>query len=181
MQRKIVSTTATMITIEHWPVLDCSVVLGSVITQQAPCHVLFARCSLAVTNGDESACVATTDRPPGELAAELLEHRSGGAFVLYRQGDVLLVVFPKMPERAPRQLHCTLARGEMTGHSHRIPVGAIYFGDRSDWAFVQVTGSHADLVHEEHATIRLPGPAFYRVILQREFDETMDAAVLVED
>ena len=62
-----------------------------------------------------------------------------------------------------------LAKGELTGHAHRITErdNASLWQD-DDSLFLDVTGSEATLTHEEHAPITLKRGK-YRVWIQREY------------
>lgn len=92
----------------------------------------------------------------------------------YRQGDVLLVAVPNIPEDArplPRdQGRVVLALGEATGHAHAIadPQAALLeteLGER----FVHVLREGGVLLrHEEHGPVLLPQGA-YQVRRQREY------------
>jgi hypothetical protein len=88
---------------------------------------------------------------------------------MWRHGDVLIQKCGEVPNTAAELPHCILAKGELTGHAHRVePRGAaMLFRDR-DSLFLRVTGPAAQLVHEEHATITLD-PGNYRVWIQREY------------
>mgnify|MGYP001568242287 CR=1 FL=1 len=99
------------------------------------------------------------------------------AISMYRHGDVLLRRVASVPDGATPMAHCTLATGEATGHSHTIPHGAVqYLHDTQQ--YVHVTGESADLVHQEHSTIRLQGPAVYLVVHQREYSPVANRAVM---
>jgi hypothetical protein len=90
---------------------------------------------------------------------------------MYRQGDVLLVAVPELPDGArpqPRHGRLVLAEGEATGHAHAIETPDAREFRVGDERFVLVR-SAAQLIHEEHATIDLP-PATYRVVIQREYE-----------
>ncbi|MFH5806131.1 hypothetical protein [Alienimonas sp. DA493] len=66
--------------------------------------------------------------------------------------------------------HVTLARGESTGHCHRIRergVAELFAAPGGD-LYLRVTGETATLVHEEHGPIAL-GPGLYRSWIQREY------------
>lgn len=89
---------------------------------------------------------------------------------LHRQGDVLLQRVWSFPPRLVARGDGVVALGEMTGHRHRFEAGAVVYASSGGEAFVEVTANVAELIHEEHATIRLRGPAYYRVVMQREFD-----------
>lgn len=96
---------------------------------------------------------------------------------MYRQGDVLLIPVKALPRGENKVREDNIVeRGEVTGHAHRIENGTVLDHVPSDrsfaadvpQAFVQAFAG-ARLVHEEHATIDLPGGT-YRVVRQREFD-----------
>ena len=86
-----------------------------------------------------------------------------------RQGDVLVVSATGIPKKAQKQERCILALGEVTGHAHQIKEKAFLWVDSDGTKFVEVFGEEAELVHEEHGAITLPGPAIYRVVHQREY------------
>ncbi|GGO18239.1 hypothetical protein [Deinococcus humi] len=97
--------------------------------------------------------------------------------MLYRHGDVLVQSVPTMPNAHSRP-GATLARGEVTGHSHRFSDAAavqLYTADTD--TYVQVLSDTADLIHEEHATITLPR-GFYKVWMQREYSPAAIRRVL---
>ena len=62
-----------------------------------------------------------------------------------------------------------LAEGEVTGHSHRfaLPAEADVFRAGGD-LYVDVLVDGAEVIHQEHGTIRLPRGA-YQVRIQREY------------
>lgn len=86
---------------------------------------------------------------------------------MFRQGDVLLVPVDEMPATAAPAPDGVVAHGEVSGHAHRL-VAAQQWIDGAQ-RYVRVTGDRGELVHEEHAVIALPGPAVYRVVIQREY------------
>lgn len=88
--------------------------------------------------------------------------------MLYRHGDVLVQSVSALPEAHSRP-GVTLARGEVTGHSHRFSdAAAVQLYTAGMETYVQVLADSADLIHEEHATITLPR-GVYRVWMQREY------------
>ncbi|GGJ76227.1 hypothetical protein [Deinococcus aquiradiocola] len=88
--------------------------------------------------------------------------------MLYRHGDVLVQQVQTLPDSHPRP-GVTLAHGEVTGHSHRFSEpGSVQLHQSGRDLYVQVLTDHADLIHEEHRTIRLPR-GVYRVWMQREY------------
>jgi hypothetical protein len=97
-----------------------------------------------------------------------------------RQGDVLIIPIPRgeVPKglvAVPRDSRgrVILAEGEVTGHAHAILDDAATLFRRSDLdemadRFLAVECEVAEVVHEEHATITLPG-GDYIVRQKREY------------
>ncbi len=88
----------------------------------------------------------------------------------YRQGDVFLIPVRAMAANAERQhRHGVLAEGEVTGHSHRfaVPAEADVFKAGGN-LYVDVLADDAEVIHQEHGTIRLPRGT-YEVRIQREY------------
>ena len=89
---------------------------------------------------------------------------------MWRHGDVFLQTVEAVPEGVHKLPHVTLARGEATGHCHRVRErdAAELFAAPGGDLYLRVTGRKATLVHEEHAAIEL-GPGVYRSWIQREY------------
>lgn len=88
---------------------------------------------------------------------------------MYRHGDVILQKVNSIPSDAMRRPSAVLARGEATGHSHRIadPSGvALYEND--GMGYLEVLSDSALLIHDEHKPIELPHGT-YRFWQQREY------------
>lgn len=92
----------------------------------------------------------------------------------YRQGDVLVVAVPGIPEGArplPRdQGRIVLALGEATGHAHAIadPLAALLETELQE-RFLHVLAEGGVLLrHEEHDPVLLP-QGVYQVRRQREY------------
>lgn len=88
----------------------------------------------------------------------------------YRQGDVLLQRVDQLPGNAlPVEWkdRVVLAYGEVTGHAHAISTEMAQMYTSRGERFLAVKPG-AELVHEEHSTIKLL-EGFYRVIQQREY------------
>src|SRR5262245_28782859 len=96
------------------------------------------------------------------------QHRKG--CVMYRHGDVILVAVDSIPNDADRRPSAVLARGEATGHSHRIanPSGVSVFTGDGAVGYLNVESESATLIHDEHKPIELPR-GMYRFWLQREY------------
>jgi hypothetical protein len=88
---------------------------------------------------------------------------------MYRHGDVIIVRAKAIPADATPRPAAILARGEATGHSHRIedPRTAALF-DHDGIGYLHVTADEARLVHDEHHPITLPRGIF-RFWMQREY------------
>jgi hypothetical protein len=72
-----------------------------------------------------------------------------------------------MPTSARKVKDNVIAKGETTGHSHRV-IGAKVFRSNNLQLLVEVPES-ATLVHEEHAPIQID-KGVYEVIRQREYN-----------
>jgi hypothetical protein len=88
---------------------------------------------------------------------------------MYRHGDVIIERVDALPEGATRRPSAVLARGEATGHSHRIkdPSGVELFDSQSS-SYLAVKAETATLIHDEHRPIELPR-GVYRFWQQREY------------
>jgi hypothetical protein len=89
---------------------------------------------------------------------------------LYRQGDVLLQKVDALPEGlvpVTWERRIVLAYGEVTGHAHALSTLHAEMFTRQGERYLQVKPG-AELVHEEHATIKLP-EGYYKVVQQREY------------
>ncbi len=88
---------------------------------------------------------------------------------MFRHGDVIIAKSESIPPEAIRRPTAILARGEATGHSHRIedPKSAQVF-DHDGVGYLRVTAARARLVHDEHHPIVLP-KGIFRFWMQREY------------
>lgn len=92
-----------------------------------------------------------------------------------RQGDVFLVPKKDAPEDStPAVDGLVLARGEVTGHRHRLTGGRVVQSKGRTFAILE---SSQELVHEEHATLKVP-EGTYEVIIQREYVESAERRVM---
>ena len=90
---------------------------------------------------------------------------------IYRQGDVILeVVGTQKIADASEKPDLILARGETTGHAHRITEGqARLYAFATGVVILKVLSEYARLYHEEHEDIILP-MGDYQIRQQREWD-----------
>lgn len=93
---------------------------------------------------------------------------------LFRQGDILLRKVDRLPADAKRIDDLVLARGEATGHSHRLEGGRV-FRTGNGQLLVQVE-EEAKLVHEEHRQIQIP-QGTYEVVRQTEYNPIAERQV----
>jgi hypothetical protein len=88
---------------------------------------------------------------------------------MYRHGDVIIVPAESVPFSAHRRPAAILARGEATGHMHRIEdPRSVEVYDHDGMGYLRVTAGSARLVHDEHLPIDLPH-GVYRFWMQREY------------
>jgi hypothetical protein len=89
----------------------------------------------------------------------------------YRQGDVSIMAVDRVPKQARKiRGELVLARGEVTGHAHRIVEGqAFLYRLATGILYLRVLSEFAKLYHEEHEDVMLP-QGLYEVRRQREFD-----------
>jgi hypothetical protein len=88
---------------------------------------------------------------------------------MWRHGDVLIDRCIQLPPGVRPVPHLILARGEATGHAHRVleqGAAVLYKGDDGD--FLEVTADQATIVHDEHQPIALPRGT-YHIWFQREY------------
>lgn len=93
----------------------------------------------------------------------------------WRQGDIFFVKLDEEPnlDEATTLKNGIIARGETTGHAHRVSktslaTGAVlYLLGRS--LYLRSSEAEATIVHKEHGPIQLPAGA-YAVVNQQEFD-----------
>ena len=93
----------------------------------------------------------------------------------WRQGDIYFVKLDEEinPAEATPLKNGVIAKGEQTGHSHRLSQSSIAQGaalllvGRS--MFLRSPQGGASIVHDEHHTIDLPTGS-YAVVPQQEFD-----------
>jgi hypothetical protein len=89
----------------------------------------------------------------------------------YRQGDVSILAVNDVPKQARKvKGELVLARGEVTGHAHRIVEGqAFLYRLATGILYLRVLSEVAKLYHEEHEDVILP-KGDYEVRRQREWD-----------
>ena len=93
----------------------------------------------------------------------------------WRQGDIYFVKLDKdanLNEAKPVK-NGVIARGETTGHAHRLSNASLAAGVLlcllREAMYLRAPGEGAVIVHEEHGPVTLP-QGDYAVVHQREFD-----------
>jgi hypothetical protein len=84
-----------------------------------------------------------------------------------RQGDVILL--PVQQVDGQKKLDLTLAKGEVTGHKHRISEGQAELYEKDGTLYLRVLSEIALLTHEEHQAIPIP-QGNWIVKIQREYE-----------
>ena len=88
---------------------------------------------------------------------------------MWRHGDVFIQSCGAIPAGARRLPHNILAKGEATGHAHRVAErDAATVWQSDDDLYLEVSGERATVEHEEHSPITLDRGS-YRVWIQREY------------
>ena len=100
-----------------------------------------------------------------------------------RQGDVLLRPLSSRPTvKGNRVIDGVLARGEVTGHAHRLStlegIERYDLGEGRQLLFVD--GEGVSLVHEEHLPVSLP-IGDYEVVIDQEYDYISEMKRQVQD
>ncbi len=87
---------------------------------------------------------------------------------IIRQGDVLIIPSDTLV-KGTKLPHLTLAKGEVTGHRHRISNGEAELLERDGVLYLRVLSPTAILTHEEHAQVNIP-QGNWEIRIQREYD-----------
>jgi hypothetical protein len=88
---------------------------------------------------------------------------------MWRHGDVLVRGVEAIPSDAERVPGNVLARGEATGHAHRVTgEGSVELWRSQQRMFLRVGSASVQIVHEEHHPITLQ-PGTYQYWMQREY------------
>jgi len=88
--------------------------------------------------------------------------------IAYRHGDVVITKIISRPKEVKKLKHLILARGEVTGHAHRITKGEARLYEKDNILYLNVSSDTAALTHEEHAQIDIPA-GDYEIRIQREY------------
>ncbi len=87
----------------------------------------------------------------------------------WRQGDVFVIPLAEFPEGMRKGHNGVLAKGEITGHAHRVAeMGSADVFSIGGELYLEVVEESATVRHEEHGPIQLP-KGRYTVRIQREY------------
>jgi hypothetical protein len=89
--------------------------------------------------------------------------------MIIRQGDLLFVPCETIPESSDEIKDGIIARGEVTGHTHRLRTPGVQASlmVAAGLAYVRAM-METPIDHEEHATVMLP-PGNWKVVRQVEY------------
>lgn len=86
-----------------------------------------------------------------------------------RQGDLLFLRIPSIPANATVVQDGVIAKGEASGHAHRLQAGSGRLLLMA-MGLMYIRAKHeAEITHEEHNTVTLP-PGDWRVVRQSEYE-----------
>jgi len=94
---------------------------------------------------------------------------------IYRQGDVLIKEINAFSENLKETNDPILAKGEKTGHMHRLQQAVQILVDKQGNKFFEA-GTETVLIHDEHKPIQIP-KAKYEVVIQREYSPSKNRQV----
>jgi hypothetical protein len=98
-----------------------------------------------------------------------------------QHGDVLITRITTIPAQAVKTAERILARGEVTGHAHRLLDDAdVEVYEHEGTLFLRVGPEGAGLTHEEHG-VGVISPGAYRVGRVQEYDHFANEAREVRD
>ncbi len=105
-----------------------------------------------------------------------------------RQGDLLFVPLENPPawlelEGRKAEPEGIIARGEATGHHHRLATveAAEVFDLGFDNVYVRVGPEGVSIIHEEHKPVNLAPNTLYQVHRAREYDYLREAPRFLKD
>ena len=97
---------------------------------------------------------------------------------MYQQGDVLIQEVDEI--KGEKLSHQILARGEVTGHAHRVSEGDVELYEQDGVLYLRVNSGTATVTHEEHMPVVLPQGDFI-IRRVREYDHFEEEARSVQD
>ena len=97
------------------------------------------------------------------------------------QGDVTFLPVKALPNGIKKLADGVIARGETTGHSHRVgTLESAELYQMNGKMFLHVGENGVSIVHEEHAPVML-GPGNYEIHIDQSFDYSAQALRNVAD
>ena len=88
----------------------------------------------------------------------------------FRQGDLLFIRTDVRKLSGKKIRNGVLARGEVTGHAHRVAdLAAAEAYEMDNGVFLSVSDQGVSIVHEEHKPVTLPA-GLWEVRRQREYE-----------
>lgn len=97
------------------------------------------------------------------------------------QGDVTFIPVKAFPKSVKRITDGVIAKGETTGHSHRVgTLESAELYEMEGKMFLKVGDEGVSIVHEEHAPVTLD-PGNYEIHIDQSFDYSAQALRNVAD
>lgn len=99
-----------------------------------------------------------------------------------QQGDVLFKPVANLPEGCRVRPDGILARGEVTGHAHRLAdaTGGLLYEAPDGTLYLDAGAGGATITHEEHRPVHRP-PGVDQIDIVREYDYDREEARRVAD
>lgn len=102
-----------------------------------------------------------------------------------QQGDILFIPVDSIPQAAervsPENGYYIIARGEASGHTHRVSVQEADLFSYNNLMFLRLKSNEgAKIIHEEHNT-KILTDAFYKVVRINEYDYDKEEARKISD
>ena len=102
---------------------------------------------------------------------------------LIQQGDVLIVSVEEMPDGKsvqPEDGNYILAKGEVTGHAHRIEnIAGVEFVEKDGMFYIR-NKKPITVTHEEHKPVTIPS-GIWKVGIVREYDHFTEEVKNIAD
>ena len=96
---------------------------------------------------------------------------------VFRHGDLLIAPVAAIPLGGRVKEDMVLARGEATGHTHRLEAREpVQLWEFSNEMYFRLGAGGGELVHDEHKAIQLH-PGAYRVWKQRQYEPQGNRAI----
>lgn len=100
--------------------------------------------------------------------------------MFYQQGDVILEVIEKLPTFNLKNHDKILAKGEVTGHTHRVDLADVNVLMAEDGTLYCEAKEEFTVIHEEHKPLTLP-KGTYKIRKVLEYDHFAEESKSAQD